>query len=311
MHSTKKIAVCSRSFSKNKTLREEILSKYNNIVFNDDGLSLNGDALISFLNGATHAIVALEKINDKVLSQLPNLKVISKYGVGIDMIDIKAMKKHNVMLGWTGGVNCRSVSELVISLTIALLRHVPSAHREVLSGTWRQHIGRQLSGQTVGIIGCGFVGKDLVRMLQPFKCQILANDIDNFDEFYKEYGVKSVSKEELLKNSDIVTLHTPLDDSTRGMLNFERLSLMKSDAILINIARGDLVDEIALKKMLMSGKLSGAAFDVFATEPPVDKELLELSNFIVTPHIGGSSKEAILAMGRAAIFGLEADESSK
>ena len=239
------------------------------------------------------------------MSKLPELKVVSKFGVGLDMIDRQAMHKHSVKLGWTGGVNRRSVSELVISFAIALLRHVPASHREVLSGTWRQHIGGYLSGRTVGIIGCGYVGKDLVKMLQPFECPILVNDIKNYDNFYKQYNVKTVDKDELLAMSDIVTLHTPLDDSTRNMLTSERLSLMKSDAILINVARGGLLDEKALKHMLINGKLGGAALDVFSIEPPQDEELLKLSNFIVTPHIGGSASEAIMAMGRAAIDGLE------
>jgi len=300
-----KVAVCSRSFSRNKVLREELENKYGDIRFNDDGLSLNGESLIKFLQGATHAITALERIDDDVLNRLPELQVISKYGVGLDMIDMQAMQKHNVKLGWTGGVNRRSVSELVISFAIALLRQMPASHREVLSGTWRQHIGGHLSGRTVGIIGCGFVGQDLVKMLQPFECPVLVNDIKNQDEFYNQYNVKAVEKEELLASSDIVTLHTPLNDSTRNMLTAERLSLMKSNAILINVARGGLLDENALKKMLMNRQLGGAALDVFSVEPPEDKELLELPNFIVTPHIGGSAKEAIMAMGRAAIDGLE------
>ena len=299
------VAVASRSFSRHSELRALVIERYSDAKFNDDGLSLHGNTLIEFLSGYEKAITALEVIDDSILSQLPNLKVISKYGVGLDMIDLHALKKYGVKLGWTGGVNRRSVSELVISFTIALLRHVPASHREVLSGTWRQHVGGYLSGRTVGIIGCGFVGKDLVKLLQPFNCPILVNDIQNYDAFYKQYNIKSVEKDELLAKSDVVTLHTPLDDSTINMLTAERLSLMKSDAILINAARGGLIDEAALKHMLMNGRLGGAALDVFSIEPPEDRELLELPNFIVTPHIGGSAHEAILEMGRAAIKGLE------
>ena len=305
MDSLKKIAVCSRSFSRNIILRNELNDKYERVRFNDDGLKLDGETLIDYLEGKTHAITALEIIDDYVLSKLPELQVISKYGVGLDMIDLQAMLKHNVKLGWTGGINRRSVSELVISFAIALLRHVPKCHKGALEGKWGQHFGRQLSGKTVGIIGCGYVGKDLVKLLQPFDCSVIVNDIKYFDEFYKHYNIKAVDQEELLTKSDIVTLHTPLDDSTRNMLSAERLSLMSSDAILINTARGGIIDEDALKKMLTDGKLGGAAFDVFSIEPPEDKELLKLSNFIVTPHIGGSSNEAIMAMGRAAINGLE------
>ena len=228
-----KVAVCSRSFSKNSILRNELLTRYKNVTFNDEGLKLEGDSLIDFLHGHDKAITALEVINDSILSKLPELQVISKYGVGVDMIDMGAMRKHGKHLGWSGGVNKRSVSELVISFAIALLRHVPAAHREVLSGTWRQHVGGLLSGRTVGIIGCGHIGKDLVTLLQAFGCPVIVNDIKDYPEFYKAFNIEAVSLEELLRRSDVVTLHVPLDESTRNMLNEQRLSLLKPTAILM------------------------------------------------------------------------------
>ncbi|MBT5400256.1 phosphoglycerate dehydrogenase [bacterium] len=305
MNSLNKIAVCSRSFSRNKMLRRELSKKYNNVKYNDSGLSLSDGLLVEFLQGSSHAIIALEKIDDNILSQLPELKVISKYGVGLDMINMKSMQKYGIRLGWSEGVNRRSVSELVISLSIALLRHIPESNKKILSGIWEQHIGRQLSGKNFGIIGCGSVGKDLVELLQPFKCKILVNDIKRYDVFYKKYDLNVVGKKELLLKSDVVTLHTPLDNSTKNMLSASMLKLMKPSSVLINIARGGLINEIALKKMLMDGRLAAAALDVFEIEPPQDKELLNLSNFLATPHIGGSSQEAILSMGMAAINGLE------
>lgn len=305
MSAAVKVAVCSRSFSKNQILRAELLMRYPQVSFNDAGTQLKRDTLVEFLRGHNKAIVALETIDESVLSQLPELDVISKYGVGLDMIDLVAMRAHGKRLGWTGGVNRRSVSELVISFAIAMLRHVPAAHREVLSGTWRQHVGGHLTGRTVGIIGCGHIGKDLVPLLQAFDCPILVNDIQDYPDFYEAHGVEPVSLETLLARSDIVTLHVPLDDSTRGMLDASRLAMLKPAAVLINAARGGLVDEAALKQMLQNKRLAAAAFDVFAVEPPQDHELLVLPNFLVTPHIGGSAHEAILAMGRAAIDGLD------
>lgn len=305
MNSESRVAVCSRSFSNNPVLRAELLARYAKVTFNDAGLQLKGDSLVEFLKGHDKAITALEVIDEYVLARLPELGVISKYGVGLDMIDMAAMRAHGKQLGWTGGVNRRSVSELVVSFAIAMLRHVPAANREVLAGTWRQHVGGHLSGRTVGIIGCGNVGKDLVKLLQPFGTPILANDIRDYAEFYAAHSVKPVGLEELLAQSDLVTLHVPLDQSTRGILDERRLSLMKPTAILINLARGGLVDEAALKRMLQEKRLAAAAFDVFAVEPPLDRELLALPNFLATPHIGGSAHEAILAMGRAAIAGLD------
>jgi D-3-phosphoglycerate dehydrogenase len=303
-----KVAVCSRSFSRNPVLRAELLARYPHVTFNDAGAKLNGDNLVKFLKGHDKAITALETIDASVLARLPELKVISKYGVGLDMVDMAAMRAYGKRLGWTAGVNRRSVSELVISFAIAMLRHLPASHREVCAGTWRQHTGRQLTGRTVGIIGCGHVGKDLVLLLRPFACRILAHDILNFPEFYATHGIEPVSLEDLLARSDIVTLHVPLDDSTRGMLDARHLAMLKPTAVLINAARGELVDEVALKELLKSKRLAAAAFDVFAMEPPQDKELLSLPNFLATPHIGGSAEEAILAMGRAAIIGLEENE---
>jgi D-3-phosphoglycerate dehydrogenase len=189
-----------------------------------------------------------------------------------------------------------------------MLRHVPEANREVRAGTWRQHVGGLLTGRTVGIIGCGHVGKDLVLLLKAFGCPILAHDILDFPEFYASQGVTPVAIDVLLRQADMVTLHVPLDDSTRGMLNARRLALLKPSAVLINTARGELVDETMLKEMLMTGRLAAAAFDVFAMEPPQDRELLSLPNFLATPHIGGSAEEAMLAMGRAAIKGLDENE---
>ena len=307
-NSDSKVAVCSRSFSRHPVLRAELLARYASVTFNETGRQLDGDDLVEFLRGHDKAITALERIDDYVLSCLPELKVIGKYGVGVDMIDMEAMRRYGKRLGWTGGVNRRSAAELALAFAIVMLRHVPAANREVLAGTWRQHVGGLLSGRTVGIVGCGHIGKDLVGLLQPFGCRILVNDIRHYGEFYSEYGIDAVALEYLLIHSDVVTFHVPLDDSTRGMLNAQGLALMKPTAVLINVARGGLVDEIALKRALMEGRLAAAAFDVFAEEPPRDNELLNLSNFLATPHIGGSAEEAILAMGRAAIHGLDEND---
>jgi len=299
------IAVASRSFSRHPVLRAELEAEYGNIRFNDEGESLSGESFIRFAGGCRKIITALERIDETVLANLPELEVISKYGVGTDMIDLTALSRRGIRLGWTGGVNRRSVSELAVSFMISLLHLVPLTNQEIRAGQWINRKGRQLSGRTVGIVGCGHIGKDLVPILKSFNCEILVNDILDFPDFYRKHHVEPVALEELLRRADVVTLHVPLDDSTRLMLSAERLTLLNPGAILINTARGGLVDETALKNMLMNGQLAGAGFDVFAPEPPEDLELLRLPNFLATPHIGGSSEEAILAMGRAAIRGLK------
>jgi phosphoglycerate dehydrogenase-like enzyme len=299
------VAVASRSFSRHPLLRAELLARYSNVRFNDEGRALNGERLIEFAHGCRKLIIALERVDERILSALPKLEVIGKYGVGTDMLDKQALIRHGVRLGWTGGVNKRSVSELVIAFAIALLRHVPLADREMRDGVWINRQGRQLTGRTVGVIGCGHVGKDLACLLRAFGCKVLAHDILDFPRFYADYQVEPASLEDLLQRAEIVSLHLPLDESTRNLLDAERLARMKPGALLINTARGGLVDEAALKRLLIEGRLAGAAFDVFAAEPPEDLELLRLPNFLATPHIGGSSEEAVLAMGRAAIRGLD------
>ena len=306
--STARVAVCSRSFSKNAVLREELLARYPQVTFNDAGVRLEGEDLVAFLRGHQKAIVALERIDEFVLSRLPELKVIGKYGVGLDGIDLDAMRRRGTRLGWTSGVNRRSVSELALAFMISLLRRTVAANLEVRAGTWRQLQGGLLTGRTVGIVGCGHIGKDLVRLLQPFGVSILVHDIRHYGEFYTEFQITPVGLDALLSQADVVTLHVPFDQSTRGMLTAEGLALMKPSAILVNTARGGLVDEAALTVALREQRLAGAAFDVFAEEPPVDHELIALPNFLATPHIGGSSAEAVLAMGRAAIDGLDVNE---
>ena len=240
------LAIASRSFSKNPRLREKVLEKYPDAKFNDDGKILSGGDLIDFLHGSLAAITALEKIDREILSNLPDLKIIGKYGVGLDMLDLQAMNEYNVKLGWEGGVNKRSVSELVLSSSISLLHRAVAANQEVRSGKWYQEIGRQLTNKVFGIIGCGHIGKDLVKLLAPFNCRILAHDILTFHDFYKKNNIEAVGLEDLLTNSDIISLHLPLDSSTNRILDSKKLSLIKRNAILINYARGGLIDEESL-----------------------------------------------------------------
>tara|TARA_R110000868_G_scaffold369732_2_gene633216 strand:+ start:42349 stop:43314 length:966 start_codon:yes stop_codon:yes gene_type:complete len=300
-----RVAVASRSFSRHPVLRAELLARYPDATFNGAGLSLSDTALIDYLRGHDAAVIALEPMTAEVFAALPDLKVIAKYGVGFDKLNLAEMRARGIRLGWSGGVNKRSVAELVIAFAINMLRGVPMANAEVRSGTWRQVIGPQVSDCTFGIIGCGHVGKDLGRILRGgFGCRVLAHDVLAFPDYYAETRVEPVSMQILLREADVVSLHVPYGTGTQNLIDAAALAEMKDTAVLINTARGGLVDEAALKAALMNKKLFAAAFDVFACEPPEDQELLNLSNFLATPHIGGSSSEAILAMGRAAIEGL-------
>jgi D-3-phosphoglycerate dehydrogenase len=279
-----------------------MLARYADVRFNDEGLALAGDELVRFLEGRERAITALERIDGSVLSRLPELKVISKVGVGIDMLDLDALSRHGVRLARAGGTNAVAVAELVIGLLLALLRGLPRLDSEVRAGGWHQPKGSQLSGRTVGIVGYGSVGIALARLLSGFGCPVLAHDVRSIPA---TDAVRQVELEDLLAESDVVSLHLALDEATRCLLDERRISQMKPGAILVNTARGQLVDETALVGALRAGHLSGACLDVFKSEPPLESPLLELDQVVVSPHIGGSTEEAILAMGRAAISGLE------
>jgi phosphoglycerate dehydrogenase-like enzyme len=298
------VAVTSRSFSRNEVLRSEMLARYERVTFNDEGLSLAGDSLVAFLEGHPLAITALERIDDSILERLPDLKVISKVGVGIDMLDLDAIERHGVRLGWSRGTNARSVSELVIALVLVLLRHLPTVTKLVRQGEWRQVQGSTLTGRTIGIVGFGHVGRDLAGLLGAFSCRVLAYDVLPLSALPSH--VEQVGLETLVSSSEIVTLHTVLNNDTRNLLDRDRIGAMRRDALLVNTSRGGLVDEDALYEALASGHLAGAALDVFSSEPPGDHPLLGLDQVIVTPHVGGSTREAVLAMGRAAIDGLSA-----
>ncbi len=305
------VAVSSRSFSRNPTLRRELLDRYPDARFNDEGGAvMSGDRLARFLRGAEKAITGLDVLDDSIFRAVPELRLVSKYGVGLDMIDLDAASRHGVAVRWTPGVNRQAVAELTICFMIALCRSVVPLARELAAGGWRHPGGRQVSSSTVGIVGCGHIGQQVARICRALGATVIAHDIRADDDFYRETGVTAVTLDALLRQADIVTIHVPLDASTRGLIGTDAIARMQPGSFLINTARGGIVDEQALKDALAAGRIGGAALDVFAVEPPVDPELLRLPNFLGTPHIGGGTNEAVLAMGRAAIAGLAGDSAS-
>jgi phosphoglycerate dehydrogenase-like enzyme len=296
-----RIAVASRTFSKHPVLRKRAQEKFGDIYFNDAGKSLRGAELVEFLRDCDFAVIALEPLNQDVLSQLPRLRGIAKYGVGLNNLDLDAIQKRGIHLGWTQGVNALSVAELTLGFALGLFHNVFASSRALASGQWLNQGGFQLTGKTVGIIGGGFVGQNVLRLLQPFSCKLLVNDILDKSAECRNLDAKQVPLDELLAQSDLVSIHVPYQEDTHHLIGAAGLKAMKAGSLLINTSRGDIVDEKALHHALSSGHLAGVALDVFAVEPPLDSPLLELPGFVGTAHIGGSSAEAILAMGYAAI----------
>jgi len=295
------IAVTSKAFSKNQVLINKLKEITPNIKLNLTGKKLEEKELIEFLKNSDGVIVALEEINQKVIDSLPNLKIVSKFGVGLDNIDIEYCKSKNIHFGWTAGINSFSVAEQTLGFMLMLIRNLYFTSNRLSKGIWDKRGGFSLYEKTIGIIGVGHIGKELIKLLKPFNCKIFVNDIIEQNKFYQDNNLIPVSKEELFKQSDIVTIHTPLTNDTKNLINKNSLKMMKKNSFVINTSRGEIINLTDLKQALLNKTIAGAAIDVYDQEPPKDLELLELENLICTPHIGGNSNEATLAMGRSAI----------
>lgn len=296
------IGITTVAFSKDKKLVDHIKGfGFKKVLTNVAGQRFTREELIGFLNKCDVAIVGLDKINDDILSNVPNLKAISKYGVGLDNIDFEACEKHDVKILHTQGVNKRSVSELTLGYMLSLFRNIYITSNLLKQGIWQKSGGTQLSAKTVGVIGVGHIGKDLIELLQPFGCKILVNDVVEQNAYYASKNLIEATKEEIFKTADVITVHTPLDASTQYMINKGSLEMMKSTAFVINSARGGIVNQDDLKWALQNNIIAGAAIDPYEVEPPEDTELISLPNLINTPHIGGNAQEAVEAMGMAAI----------
>lgn len=295
------IKVTSPSFSKNETLVLELASQPFRVVLNSTGERFEGDSLARYLSDADAAIIGLEKVTPGLLDRCPRLRLVAKYGVGLDNVDLDACRERHVAVGWTPGVNRHAVAEQTLGTLIGLTRNLFFSTRKLQQGIWQKTGGRQVSGLVVGIIGLGQVGRELVRLLHPFGCTLLANDIVDIRDFCDDWGVIAASKEEILSRCNAVSLHVPLTSLTRHMIDAAALARMRPDSFLINTSRGEVIDQPALKQALKAGRIAGAALDVYASEPPADLEFLKLPNLVCTPHIAGNSLEAVVAMGRSAI----------
>jgi D-3-phosphoglycerate dehydrogenase len=300
-----RIAAASPSFCQHPVLRAELLARYPQARLNPSPHRLDGEALVEFLRGHEVAILGLEHLTAPMIAQLPELRVVAKLGTGVDMLDLAAMRARGIRLGWAPGANALSIAELVIAFALVSLRHMGALNAALRRGERPpQRMGRLLSGRVVGLHGCGHIGQHVVRLLAPFGCTVLAHDIADRSAFYAAHGVQAVGFDELLARSEVLSLHIPLTPETRGLYGPALLDRLRPDCVLINTARGEIVDEAALIARLKDGRLAAACADVFATEPEIDQALVDLPNFFATPHIGGSAEEARLAMGRIAIEGI-------
>ena len=285
------VLVTARSF----LLRRALEGAVREVRYNDLGRPLAAGELRERLEGVQGVLAGLDEVDASVLAT-PGLRVVARHGVGVDRVDLAAAERHGVTVTNTPGANAAAVAELTVALMLLLCRPVLQAERTVRAGEWPVLSGSELGNRTVGLLGAGHVGSRVARALEALGCTVLAHDPARED---------SVPLEGLLPRAEVLSLHLPLTAATRGIVGDELLGRLPEGALLVNTARGELVDETALLRALDSGRVAAAALDALADEPPPPGHpLTGRDDVIVTSHIGGHTAEAREAMGRQAMADL-------
>jgi D-3-phosphoglycerate dehydrogenase/(S)-sulfolactate dehydrogenase len=277
------------------------------ITRNDD-LWSNPEELKSSLKDVKALVVRNRtKVTADIIAAAPHLKVIARAGVGLDNIDLKAADAAGVVVVAGLGANAVSVGELTLGLALALLRNVPGHDVATRDGGWVRTPGRELSGLTWGLLGCGATGVATAKLIQGFNCSVLG-----YDPYAKNVsGVELTSFEEVLKRSDVISVHMPSTPETNGSINATTLALMKKDAIIVNVGRGEVINEADLITALKAKTIAGAALDVRAQEPPTTGEMETIPNLILTPHVAGITKESQLRINQILTANIELVLNSK
>jgi phosphoglycerate dehydrogenase-like enzyme len=290
-----KIVITPRGFAKCGIDNVEIMEKAGyEVIYNDTGSAYTKDEFYKITDEAVGIIVGVEQVDRTYIDAHPKLKAAVKFGVGVDNFDLEYCKEKNIFVGRTVGSNSRSVAETAISFVIADSKNLFQSLSETRDHGWSKMTGYEVQGKSIGIIGFGAIGKEVAKMAYGLGMQVFAFDAFGIDkEFASKYEVKEKSVEEIIKTSDFLSLHVPLTEETKNFITLEELKQMKSNAVLINTARGGIVNEADLYEALKSHMIRAAYFDVFTCEPPKAEEpLLQLDNFYLTPHIASRSAEA-------------------
>jgi D-3-phosphoglycerate dehydrogenase len=284
-----KVFVSTHPFSATSPIPMKLI-KDNNIelVVNEHGRKITTKELAQDIQDADALIAGTEKITEEVFKNAPNLKLISRVGIGLDGIDFNLCKKYDIRVAYTPDAPTMAVAELCVGLMLDLARKITQTDKNIKHGIWHRHMGMLLYGKTIGIFGMGRIGKSLIHLLSSFNVKFLVNDIEPDIAFGRLYNVKFVSKEEVLKNSDIVSTNIPLKKDTKDFIVLDDLKNMKKEAFLVNTARGGIVNENDLFFALSENIIAGAAVDVFEEEP-YKGDLTKLDNCLLTCHMGAST----------------------
>ena len=289
---------------KNKAMLNMLREFSEDLVFNPTGRPLEAAELKELLKDCDGYIAGLDSITAEALSDCPKLKVISRYGAGYDRVDLKAAKEKGIVVTNTPGVNAEAVGELAMGLILAAARKIPHLDRSTRDGGWIRSTGMELLGKTIGILGLGAIGKVVARCAAGFGMKVMAYDPYINEAYCKEHNIRSASFEEVMREANVISLHLPLLDSTRHMIDAKAFEMMQPGTILVNASRGGIIDEDAAYEALKSGKLGGLGLDAFEEEPPKGSKLFEFDNVVATPHTGAHTKEATDNMARVSIQNL-------
>lgn len=273
------------------------------IINNPFGRKLTESEVISLASDCIGIVAGVEPLNSTVIDALPNLRCISRVGVGMDSVDISYAESKNIKVLNTPNGPTRAVAELTLGLTISLLRKIPNAHYDLKNRIWKKHTGNLLYKKKVGVLGLGRIGRMVAEMFRSLGNPVIGYDLYPDMDWAEKNNVEILSLEQLLNQCDIITIHVPGNSDGSAVLNQKELSCLKDGAFLVNVSRGGVINEDALYEMLINGKLSAAALDVFSNEPYSGK-FCDLNNVILTPHIGSYAKEGKLKMEVDAVMNL-------
>ena len=285
-----KVLITTVPFGENNRLPLDLMENVGiEYLINPHNKKLTENQLSELIGDFEVLIAGTEPITDKVMSQAPKLKLISRVGIGLDSVDLIAAKKRGIKISYTPDAPAPAVAELTLSMILTLLRSVHVSNLQMHHGNWERIFGRRLTDVTVGIIGVGRIGTHLLRCMSGFgKINILANDIMPNNKLNRDFNLEWVTKDQIYKESDIISLHLPLTSLTRNMICREQLLQMKKGAFVINTSRGGIINEDDLHKAMEEGHLGGAAIDVFENEPYTGK-LIEIDRCLLTAHMGSMS----------------------
>ncbi len=300
-----KILVTPRSITQHGHPALDLLKKAGfEVIFSTPGKQPDEEELLRILPGCVGMLAGVEKISAKVLEAAKELKAISRNGTGIDNIDLKSAEKLDIKILRAEGANAQGVAELTISLMFSLIRAIPYSNSQMKQGNWSRKQGIEIKGKTLGLIGCGKVGKIVSQLALGLDMKVIAFDVYKDKLFSPSPNFKYKKIEEVISSSDILSLHCPMPEDHKPILTKELISKMKKGVYLINTARAGLINEDDLLEALKNFQITGYATDVYNEEPPVLNDLLKHENVILTPHIGGYTIESVENASRAAVENL-------